>query len=100
MPTRRLSTPVSEDVLAVVQQICEEYGVRQHDLIATVFDPDMVSLTEAQVERLKEIGHERRIPPQVKRAIEVLSDLSDDDIDAILQARKSKGIENGSQDQA
>ena len=95
----RFSTPVTQGSMNLIQGVCDQYGVTQRELADVMFSPKLFILTVAQEERLKELGKERRTPPEVKKAMEALLALSDEQIAAILETRSREEKQDGSGDQ-
>lgn len=95
----RFSVPVTQNTMNLIQGVCDQYGVTQRELADVMFSPKLFILTVAQEERLKELGKGRRTPPEVKKAMEALSVLSDEQIAAILEARNREGKQDGREDQ-
>lgn len=95
----RLSVNVSVATLDLIQKVCAQYGVTQQEFVGVMLDPRQIVLTPGQEDRLKELGKERRTPPEVKKAVEALSALSDEQIAAILEARSSESKQDGRDNQ-
>lgn len=95
----RFSVPVTQGVMNLIQGVCDHYGVTQRELVQAIFDPKLFVPTVTQEEQLSEIGKNRRTPPEIKKAMEALSVLSDEQIAAILVARNREAKQDGREDQ-
>lgn len=94
----RFSVPVSEQVMNVIQGVCNQYSVTQRELADVMFAPQLFTLTVDQEETLKTLGKDRKMSAEVKKAIDVLSTLSDEQIAAILEARNREAKQDGRDD--
>lgn len=91
----RFSVPVTQVAMDVIQGVCNTYGVTQRQLADVIFNPAHFTLTVDQESALKELGKDRKVSPEVKRAMEALSALSDEQISAILEARNREAKQDG-----
>ena len=94
----RISVPVTDRTLTVIQSLTKTYGVTQQEVIDTLFGTNFAGVTPSQEKKLKELGAERlKSTPAIKKAVRALDGLSDDEINAILAARKGKANEGSGQ---